>query len=421
MKDKQELFEEANERLDEMDQAAQKLEEEAAALEAIRRALVKLIIGRDAKSAFFATLVMKLHFAPSYKVETTQTDGINVFYNPKFICSLPKEQVLGVVAHDATHVAHAHPARRAWRNKKKWAKATDCAINPILRECGFELPKEAIFPGKGEYKDVPVNCSAEEAYSLIPDECEDEQADDEQADDESSDPGGCGNTADPGDGSASARQESEAKSQQMMASAQQAASQKRGDLPGSLQRAIDAALKSHIDWKAALREFVSRQARDDYSWMIPNRRFVSQGIYLPGMRSDELGDLIVFVDVSGSVTDKMLSIFAGELNAICEGFACKIKIIYHDTIIQKEEDWEASDGPLVLKICGGGGTSHVPVFDWLGKQSELPTCVVCLTDLFTEFPKLGPDCPVLWCITGNPDSKAPFGRSLHMPNTVDCW
>ena len=106
-------------------------------------------------------------------------------------------------------------------------------------------------------------------------------------------------------------------------------------------------------------------ARNDYSWARPNRRFVAQGLYLPGLHSEELGDVVLAVDTSGSIGERVLGVFAAEANAVLARFDCTVTVLYHDTEVQKVQTWHSADGPLVLDPVGGGGTSHACVFDWL--------------------------------------------------------
>jgi predicted metal-dependent peptidase len=63
---------------------------------------------------------------------------------------------------------------------------------------------------------------------------------------------------------------------------------------------------------------------------------------------------------------------------------------------------------------GGGGTSHVCVFDWLGESQVSPACVICLTDLDTEFPVFDSSIPVLWAVSGKSDAVAPFGQVVSL-------
>jgi len=120
------------------------------------------------------------------------------------------------------------------------------------------------------------------------------------------------------------------------------------------------------------------------------------------------------VDTSGSIGAKELGIFAEEANAVLASYDCSVTVLYHDTEVQKVQTWRSSDGPLVLDAIGGGGTSHVCVFDWIAQAGEQPACVICLTDLETEFPTAIPAVPVLWAVTGGRVSEAPFGQVVPL-------
>jgi predicted metal-dependent peptidase len=120
------------------------------------------------------------------------------------------------------------------------------------------------------------------------------------------------------------------------------------------------------------------------------------------------------VDTSGSISPKELSRFAAEAQGILEAFDCTLAVVYHDAEVQRVQHWCSGDGPLVLEPVGGGGTSHVCVFDWIASRTEPPTCVVCLTDLWTVFPDIPPPVSVLWAIAGDNNAKPPFGLGVRI-------
>ncbi len=48
-----------------------------------------------------------------------------------------------------------------------------------------------------------------------------------------------------------------------------------------------------------------------------------------------------------------------------------------------------------------------------------PACVICLTDMESDFPEEGPDVPVLWCKVSHGNYKSrtetpPFGQLLEV-------
>jgi predicted metal-dependent peptidase len=400
-----------------LEQAAARQGAEEGASQALARARAQLILGRDAKSAFFATLVLRLQTRPEWTVPTLSTDGRELLYNPDFVVSLGPLLLQGVLAHEVMHNVLAHPCRRGHRDPALWNVACDLAINPILRDAAMVLPSCRLMPGEGQYAQLLPGKSAEEYYSVL---CKGAEEDGDCADGNApsagSDPGGCGQVDDSGHGDPATSQTTESEWKIALVQAQEAA-KGRGPLPAGLERATQGVLHPPVDWRSVLREFVSAHARNDYSWMRPNRRFIAQGLYLPGLHSEELGDVVLAVDTSGSIDEKMLGRFAAEANAVLASYDCSVTVLYHDREIQSVETWNSAAGPLVLNPVGGGGTSHVCVFDWIAQAGMTPACVICLTDLETEFPNTPPDVPVLWAVTvhhAQQPPKSPFGQVVSL-------
>jgi predicted metal-dependent peptidase len=366
----------------------------------------RLILGRDAKSVFFAVLALRLRMVPDWHCETMATDGHSLNYNPAFVCGLTPDERLGVLVHEVMHNALAHPLRRGSRALVQWNIACDLAVNPLLLEAGFTLPQGHLLPGQGNYTHLAPGGSAEEYYAQL----EQPSSTDKTAE-PSNDPGGCGSVRDPSPQQQATPSTTEGEWAAAVLQAQQAASV-RGELPAGLARLVEAVVHPPSDWRSLLREFLSSHARNDYSWQRPNRRFLPHGLYLPSLHSEELGTVVVAVDTSGSVGERELAIFAAELQGILEAFACHLTILYHDTHVQKEQHWHSSDGPLRLEPVGGGGTSHECVFAWLATIDTNPSCVVCLTDLETCFPNEPPTCPVLWAVIGKNQTQPPFGQRV---------
>ena len=111
------------------------------------------------------------------------------------------------------------------------------------------------------------------------------------------------------------RQREEAKVAIAIQQAAQAA-KAQGKLPGSLARLVDELVHPILDWREILRTFIDHTARNDYSWIHPNRRHIAGGIYLPSFRSNGLKPLVLAVDTSGSIGQSDLNQFQAELNDI---------------------------------------------------------------------------------------------------------
>ena len=59
-----------------------------------------------------------------------------------------------------------------------------------------------------------------------------------------------------------------------------------GKVPGQIEETIQGAHASTLDWRTLLRRHMTDAASHDYSWSVPNRRFIDGGLYLPSIRSE---------------------------------------------------------------------------------------------------------------------------------------
>jgi predicted metal-dependent peptidase len=149
--------------------------------------------------------------------------------------------------------------------------------------------------------------------------------------------------------------------------------------------------------------------------MCPSRRYLHQGLCLPGLYSKDLGHIVIAVDTSGSIDTDALSRFATEVSAILEVYDTVIDVLCCDTKIQDHRQFDRQDLPLNIEPKGGGGTSFIPVFEWVEAQNLVPCCLIYLTDLeCSRFPINAPGYPVLWVQTGNGGYPVPFGEVIRM-------
>jgi predicted metal-dependent peptidase len=392
--------------------ADQLLAEKAA--KAIAAARTKLVLGRRPQDAFFATLALRLQIESSWDCPTAATDGKRLIYNPNWFADLSAEEAQGVVAHEVMHCALAHHARRHGRDPTCWNIAADLSVNPLLLDAGFRLPSGRLVPGEGTYRELPQGQSAEEYYALLP---RGQPCEQEGKGRPGGDPGSCGVVLEPRGGSPAETRRAEAEWKVAVIQAQEIARQ-RGSLSGGLARMVQQILRPQVDWRDVLREFVAQHARNDYAWAPPNRRFIHAGLYLPGLRSEELGHVVLAVDTSGSIGRDELDRFAAETQAILDAYDCTLTIMYHDSRVQRVETWRAADGPLTLHPIGGGGTDHRPVFEHIEREGIDATCAICLTDLESSFPAIAPAYPVLWAVVGN-RRQPPFGTYVTLSERTD--
>jgi predicted metal-dependent peptidase len=191
------------------------------------------------------------------------------------------------------------------------------------------------------------------------------------------------------------------------------ATRKAGKMPGEVDRALKASREARIDWRAETREFLTSAVPTDTSWSRPNRRFVGQGIYLPGNDPENLATVGLYVDVSGSVSQRDLDAFAAEVTGVLQDARPeKLKVVFCDTTVRATAEFEPDD-EVVLKACGGGGTRFAPVFEHFAEDP--PVALICLTDLDgrDNHTLVDPGYPVLWVTSATVRQEGPFGRTVR--------
>jgi len=394
-------------------------------IDTILKARTKLVLDHP----FFGSLAIRLKLEESAKIPTAATDGKTCFYNRDFITHLSFSEVVGVSAHEVLHVALRHHCRMGNRDAERWNVACDYAINPTLISSGFKLPSGALFD------DRFVGMAAEEIYAQLPanSDAEDEQGQpkdgsagqgdgqtgqgssagkdsaDGQDADGGQDPGGCGSVIPIED-----KKEAKEQEQKWAAAVAQAASMTAGSMGAGLSRQIKKSLDRPLPWYVLLRDLVEKTARNDYDWTRPSRRYINRDLILPSLISEELPEVIIAVDTSGSIDEKALARFAEEASAVLGAYDTTVRVIYCDTEVGGEQVFTKTDMPMELKPVGGGGTAFEPVFEWVEKQGHSPACLIYFTDLYGSFPEAEPTYPVMW-VTETKDRKAPWGQTVLFP------
>lgn len=381
----------------------------------VTKARSNLVLGHP----FFGSLALRLKIEPTLTEGLATCDGTTLRYNPEKVDELPLSKVEGMIAHTVMGPALLHHTRRGNRDKKKWNKASDYVINPILEKAGFDLP-EGTFSG-GQYDNMTV----EHVYSILPEDDDDKNGDGEGGggaggpggndDEPNNDSGGDGgvedspNSTNNGASQAEQRQE-ESDWKQALSQAAHTAKQ-AGKLPGGLERLIDETMQAKLDWRETLHRFMTEKADDDYSWSRGNRRFVAEGLYLPSRISEGTGEVVVVIDTSGSIGEQELNEFAAEVRGIVEEVKpSKIYVMYCDARVAHVDEFDNADD-LEFGAHGGGGTDFRPPFVWLAERGIEPHCFVYLTDGFGPFPEEEASFPCLWAIT-NHVVTPPHGEHL---------
>ena len=316
---------------------------------------------------FFGSLALRLSIRPDVSRETLASDGKEIRYSPDWIATTDAHLIKTAIARVVLACALKHHTRRADRDPERWQRASQLVTHHLLSDAGFNLPPDA---------EAWPDLSAEEAYDRLPEPdrqdspespppsgsspqpadgagggeqdeddppspstpdrsgtdgpSDDDSDTDPDADDSgppSTDPSGTGEIMDAGPGADTSdnadapdfTQEEQDWDEAMHQALNLARAQ--GNAPGAIAETVEAAHRNTLDWRPLLRRYMTDTATRDYSWSVPNRRFIDSGLYLPSIRSEGMGAIAVIIDSSGSVDRDTLAVFWFHIREVVETIA----------------------------------------------------------------------------------------------------
>ena len=175
------------------------------------------------------------------------------------------------------------------------------------------------------------------------------------------------------------------------------ASNNWGSVAGKLQGLIKASLKVDMDYRKMLSLFKTSviSSRRRLTRMRPNRRF---GFDAMGSRYELSTNLLIAVDVSGSVTDRSLQFFFSVINRLFKYGIEKLDVLQFDARIQGDPI-PLKKARRTVKILGRGGTSFQPAADYYCEHPEYDG-LIYFTDGYAPPPKFNTKRPidVLWVL-----------------------
>jgi len=411
----------------------------------ISRARTMLVLDHP----FFGVLALKLKVVFCTHVVTPQgvlqldtaaTDGVHCFWNPAFVEACSDNELIGVWAHEVMHLAAMHHTRQGNRDPDLWNDAGDYAINITLVGAKFTLPNSVLinqrycgWAAEQIYNDLLQrrNGGGPGGRQTQPGDTgqghggqqtrngNDGASGQSQAQGKVPDNGRCGAVlmapaaAGPTQAPSPAElAQHEVEWQIAITQAAQAA-RAAGKLPAGIESLIEEVRRPKIDWRAALRRFIDRTNPSDYSWSRPNRRFIAQGLYLPSIVREGVGELVVVRDTSASVSDATQAQFNGEISAILNEIRpLGIWVLDCDLAVHRAVRYEPGD-EIAFTAMGRGGTDFCPPFRWVEEKGIDPKALIYLTDMEGHFPSKPPHYPVLWVSTER-DTEAPFGEITYI-------
>jgi len=387
-------------------------------------AMRRVLIAREKiarRNPFFASILFNARLVESDKHKTIWTDGINVYFNPEYI----KENdpfIEGDVLECVMHAAMQHLGRKKYRDNDKWNEACDLSIRPLVHQYFKQHPQ--LMAQDGRYPDK----AAEEIYELLEQQEQKQQrkqkgqggkgkpeGDEEGEDGQGEQPGGMVDP-DPQD-----QEEAEAAGKQWARAVSNAMEKatKAGNMPGNIKRLVEELLPAEkLNWRDIIRD-MSRDAKskESRSWSRVNRRRSGQDEGeppMPGNADDNIYNLVICFDVSGSVSQEMLRNMKSEIASVMDqDLINQATLIAVDT--RPQSITVVTNGAEVADWVptGGGGTDFRSAMQLIKEEYGQSIGLLFLTDLETSSFGEEPSFPVVW-VNFSPGNgqKAPYGRTV---------
>lgn len=350
------------------------------------------------------------------------TDGTRMYFADRYFEYLPEQQV-AIAIHEGLHVAFRH-IQRGKRlaeiegvayDHECWNIACDAVVNNGIQICRWcTLPPDVCLPEQcltaEQLRERPSALwTAEEIYFAL-----------KNARERSGRLAALGQhslTGDLGNARGGQRRAVHETDMEDGIWRQRLIRAQAGSIPGSLLRRLAADTpKPVIRWQAVLRDFLMARLMPitESSWSRPSRRVLSLGKDCrwlePGIaRKQGIRRVVVVIDTSGSIADRLLQTFLAEINRLLIETGCELVLVDCDAWIQQISIHRTPIRGYVAR--GGGGTDFRPAIDAL-RRMPLDVAVY-FTDLLGTFPETNPGFPLLWAVTQ--DLVVPFGRKLLLP------
>ena len=387
-----------------------------------RERLVAARIGLLLRHSFFGNLAtrMKLVNADEW-CGTAATDSVKFYYNSRFIMMLKPKEVEFLVGHEVLHVVYDHMGRRNERDPQIWNIADDYAVNADLKRhnvgqfittvpCLYETKYDGK-PAEEIYDDLMKNVQKINLDDLI-----NKLLDDHMDDEGDGEGDGDGDKEGEGKGRPRMSQEEKdrARAEMKQAIIQAAQSAEAGTIPKGVERLIKEVTDPQMPWRELLQTNLTSAIRTDYSWMRPSRRAWHMDAVMPGMTPGEEIDVVVSLDMSGSISNKQAQAFLGEIAGMMDSFdGYKVHVFCFDTKWYNPQDFTSENLDTIdtYEPQGGGGTDFDVIFDYLKEHAIEPKRLIVFTDGYPCGSWGDPDfCDTTWIIHGDPNPNPPFGQ-----------
>ena len=334
------------------------------------------------KLGFFGTLLLHPVYKESREVPIAaiSSDMQQLLYNPTAINKLSLNELKTILTHEVLHLAFQHPARRENRERQKWNIATDIEINTVLYAYGFKRPQAFgdLFPQNSYELTIPASIFgheitikqlklkvAEKIYTELPNIPADYE--------------------EPPSRNHNWNKQQQKFAKRMWRNALQDASLAQpgiGREPGIMRQILQQIFNPKLPWRHLLTREIKSSISHLQTWKRPHRRSHSLGFYIPAYKRDAI-DVDIFVDTSGSISDREYNEFVAEIKGIMNSYPrVEGRVHYWNMQVYKSFNIEKEFKQIqnFYQKVESGGTRLECVNEYLLEENRVPNTTVVFTD-----------------------------------------
>ena len=288
-----------------------------------------------------------------------------LWINPTDLEKYPLNIQIGLMKHEMSHILYNHIARGLKLDNELYNIAADISINQQITRT--DLPEEGCFHNEGHFN-FPVNLTSEQYYELI-------------LEDKKNNPDKYKNSD--GKPNHDKWEESEGEPDMMKEKARQmlekSIEKSKGNLPANISEMIDSlSRKSQISWQKELKKTLGSKRVNKMSTIKRENRRFDDRPEIKGTIKDRQFDLVVILDVSGSMSNNEQDYCLTEVKQICKITNSNLKVIQVDTEVKDVSSFNQNTKRLQRK--GQGGTYLEPAVNYLKDNKISFDAFLVLTD-----------------------------------------
>lgn len=373
----------------------------------------------DKSKSFYAHFLNKMKIEWTMKLPTAGvsiTDKINFYINPLFFNKLDPLQQIELIEHEIEHVIFLHPIRAkdyisAEKNAAGRHKCANIAMDAYINETKQNLCRDLGVTYDRLNKELKEMGSIFRVSPSDPWEVNYEKL--MQAAKDNPNGGGADGFGDPVDDHSAWQESNGAVSKEVAESIVRDAANKAqaatgaGNTPSHIIQQISELNKSTVNWKTVFRRVVAKALRFNFE-RTRTRRNRRYGLLVPGRKKKPQLSVVVIGDESGSMCDASVAQIFAEIDAIHEQ---GVQVSYIAMDAEASKPIEYKKGMVMNRTRNGGTLYNAPI--QLAKTLK-PDLIILIGDMDAFDKPEDPKIPFLWCVVGNQEPPASFGKKINV-------